>query len=228
MACLWRPRSASSRAQSASSSVERRRQQGLVRPRHRCNRPRPAWRGHEIRSYSSRTCVDINVRRVWRTSTRGAAKPSKPSGMGNFCRVHEETIETCAFFRSVTTILPTKRPPFWGSKNGPQNGVHSFQSQFDLLVFCRQNFCRRAKNSASFDCFRGYATGFAYRWVSMILQRHEQLFATPCKHVCPHMLLNCSSTIGKLLLPWAQLPKHPLHLKKLQARLEKCSNHSRA
>ena len=56
--------------------------------------------------------------------------------------------------------------------------------------FCQQNFCRRAKNSASFDCLRGYTTGFAYRWVSMILQRHEQLFATPCKHVCPHMLLN--------------------------------------
>ena len=52
--------------------------------------------------------------------------PGKPSGMGNFCRVHDETIETCAFFRSVTTILPTKRPPFLGSKNGPQNGVHSF------------------------------------------------------------------------------------------------------
>ena len=58
---------------------------------------------------SSRTCVDINVRRVWRTSTRGAAKPWKPSGMGNFCRVHEETIETCAFFRSVTTILPPSK-----------------------------------------------------------------------------------------------------------------------
>ena len=43
-------------------------------------------------------CVDISVRRVWRTSTRGAAKPWKPSGMGNFCRVHEETIETLCFF----------------------------------------------------------------------------------------------------------------------------------
>ena len=53
MACLWRLRSASSRAQSASPSVERRWQQGLVRPRHRCNRPRPAWRGHEIRSRST-------------------------------------------------------------------------------------------------------------------------------------------------------------------------------
>ena len=75
---------------------------------------------------SSRTCVDINVRRVWRTSTRGAAKPWKPSGMGNFCRVHEETIETCAFFRSVTTILPTKRPPFWGPKTDPKmESIHS-------------------------------------------------------------------------------------------------------
>ena len=24
----------------------------------------------------------------------------------------------------------------------------------------------------------------------MVLQRHEQLFATPCKHVCPRMFLN--------------------------------------
>ena len=124
---------------------------------------------------SSRTCVDINVRRVWRTSTRGAAEPWKPSGMGNFCRVHE-TIETCAFFRSVTTILPTKRPPFWGPFFGPQNGVHSLS--LNLICLCpgdlapvlgskmdpktgvvlSAKFCRRAKNSASFDCFRGYAT----------------------------------------------------------------------
>ena len=83
---------------------------------------------------SSRTCVDINVRRVWRTSTRGAANPWKPSGMGNFCRVHEETIETCAFFRSVTTILPTKRPPFWGPFLDPKNGVHSFS--LNLICLC--------------------------------------------------------------------------------------------
>ena len=57
MACLWRPRSASLRAQSASSSVERRWQQGLVRPRHRCNRPRPAWRGHEIRSWKTTSAL---------------------------------------------------------------------------------------------------------------------------------------------------------------------------
>ena len=152
---------------------------------------------------SSRTCVDINVRRVWRTSTRGAAKPWKPSGMGNFCRVHEETIETCAFFSLGDHNFADKTTPVLGSKNGPQNGVYSFSLNLICLCpgdlapvlgsgsFCRQNFCRRAKNSASFDYFRGYTTGFAYRWVSMILQRHDQLFATPCKHVCPHMLLNC-------------------------------------
>ena len=99
----------------------------------------------------------------------------EPGGMGNFCRVHEETIETCAFFRSVTTILPTKRPPFWGPKTGHQNGVHSFS--LNLICLCpgdlapfwgpfwtpngvvlSAKFCHRAKNSASFDCFRGYAT----------------------------------------------------------------------
>jgi len=169
---------------------------------------------------SSRTCVDINVRRVWRTSTRGAAKPWKASGMGNFCRVHEETIETCAFFRSVTTILPTKRV------FGPQNGVHSFSLNLICLSgrlgprfgvqkrtpkrgsFCQQNFCRRAKNSASFDCLRGYTTGFAYRWVSMILQRREQFFAAPCKHVCPHMLLNWGGPLWRdRFLLWFLDPK---------------------
>ena len=90
---------------------------------------------HNIYIYSSRTCVDINVRRVWRTSTRGAAEPWKPSGMGHFCRVHEEAIETCVFFffRSVTTILPTKRPRFGVQKRTPKWSPFT-QSQFDLLV----------------------------------------------------------------------------------------------
>ena len=117
--------------------------------------------------------------------------------------------------QSKLVLFFARRPQFC-RQNDPRFGVQKrtpkwspfIQSQFDLLVsgrlgprfgvqkrttkrgsFCRQNFCRRAKNSASFDCFRGYTTGFAYRWVSMILQRHDQLFATPCKHVCPHMLL---------------------------------------
>ena len=176
---------------------------------------------------SSRTCVDISVRRVWRTSTRGAAKPWKPSGMGNFCRVHEETIETCAFFSLGDHNFADKTTPVLGSVFGTPKWSPFIQSQFDLLVsgrlgprfgvqkrtpkrgsFCRQNFCRRAKNSASFDCLRGYTTGFAYRWVSMILQRHEQLFATPCKHVCPHMLLNWGGPLWRdRFLLWFLDPK---------------------
>ena len=122
------------------------------------------------------------------------------------------------FFRSVTTILPTKRPPFWGPKTSP-----FIQSQFDLLVratwppfwglktdpktgvVLSANFL---KNSASFDCFRGYATGFAYHWVSMISQRREQFFATPCKHVCPHMLLNWGGPLRRdRFLLWFLDPK---------------------
>ena len=97
---------------------------------------------------------------------RSAAKPWKPSGMENFCRVPAETIETYAIFRPVTKMLPTqKRTPKWSPFT---------QSEFDLLVsgqlgpsvsgpqngcrFCRQKSSRRAKNSASFHCFRGYAT----------------------------------------------------------------------
>ena len=33
---------------------------------------------------------------------------------------------------------------------------------------------------------------FPYRWVSMVLQRREYLFSTPCEHLCPHMFLNSS------------------------------------
>ena len=84
---------------------------------------------------SSRTCVAINVRRAWRTSACGAAKPWKSSGMENFCRVPAETIEPLAIFRPVTLkFLPTKRPPVLGSKNGPQNGGHSFS--LNLICLC--------------------------------------------------------------------------------------------
>ena len=73
-----------------------------------------------------RTCVAINVRRVWRTSACGAAKPWQSSGMENFCRVRAETIETLAIFHPVTKILPTKRPPFWGPETDPKmEATHS-------------------------------------------------------------------------------------------------------
>ena len=66
----------------------------------------------------------MNVRRVWRTSACGAAKPWKSSGVENFCRVPAETIETLAIFCPLIEILP-KRPPFLGAQK-PQNGGHSF------------------------------------------------------------------------------------------------------
>ena len=67
--------------------------------------------------------------------------------------------------------------PVLGSRNGPQNGGHSFS--LNLICLCPDDlapvsgsvsgpqngcrfvgkiFCRRAKNSASCDCFRRYAT----------------------------------------------------------------------
>ena len=108
--------------------------------------------------------------------TRSAAKPWKPSGMQNFCRVPAETIGTCTIFCPAAKILPTKRARSGVQKRTPK-WRPLIQSQFDLLVsgrlgprfgvrfwtpkrapFCRQNFCRRAKNSASSDCFRRHAT----------------------------------------------------------------------
>ena len=52
---------------------------------------------------------------VWETSVAYMKKQSK----------------LVLLFRSVTTILPTKRPPVL-SKNGPQNGVHSL----NLIYLC--------------------------------------------------------------------------------------------
>ena len=68
-----------------------------------------------------------------------------------------------------------------------------------------QNFCRRAKNSASFDCFRRYATEVLHtagHWVPMVLQRRQQLFSTPCERLCPHLFLNWG---GPLWRPWNPL-----------------------
>ena len=119
---------------------------------------------------SSRTCVDISVRRVWRTSTRGAAKPWKPSGMETSVAYMKKQSKLVLFSLGDHNFAD-KTTPVLGSKNGPQNGVHSFSLNLICLCpgdlapvlgskngprnggrFCQQNFCRRAKNSASFDC----------------------------------------------------------------------------
>ena len=132
--------------------------------------------------------MDINVRRVWRTSTRGAAKPWKPSGMGNFCRVHEETIETCAFFSLGDNNFADKTTPGLVSKNGPQSRVHSLSLNFICLcpgdlapvlgsVFGPQNGGRfvgkifaagRKIVQVSIVSAGIRGRGFAYRWVSMV------------------------------------------------------------
>ena len=58
----------------------------------------------------------------------------KPSGMGNFCRAHEETIETCAFFSLGDDNFADKTTPVLGSKNDPKNGIHSFS--LNLICLC--------------------------------------------------------------------------------------------
>ena len=73
--------------------------------------------------------------------------------------------------------------------SGPQNGGR----------FCLRNLSRRAKISESFDCFRGRATKVWHTaGCSMVLQRREHLFSTPCEHLCPHMFLNSTLQKGAL------------------------------
>ena len=80
------------------------------------------------------------------------------------------------YFCPVTKILPTKRPPFWGPEtDSKMEATHSVSTEFACVrttwppfwgpfvdpktgAVCRQIFCRLAKNSASFDCFRRCAT----------------------------------------------------------------------
>ena len=54
---------------------------------------------------------------------------------------------SCYFSPGDLKMLPTKRPPFWGPENGPQNGGR-----------LSAKFLPSGENSASFDCFRRYAT----------------------------------------------------------------------
>ena len=151
----------------------------------------------------------INVRRVWRTSACGAAKPWKSSGIENFCRVRAETIETLAILRPVTKILPTKRPQKRTPKWRPL-----IQSQFDLLVsgrlgprfgvrfwtpkrgpFVGKIFAAGRKIVQVSIVSAGTRQKFCIplgHWVPIVLQRREQLFSTPCERLCPHMFLNNS------------------------------------
>ena len=143
---------------------------------------------------------------VWETSVAYMMKQSKlvlfSLGDNNFADkttpvlgVQKRTPKWSPFIQSQFDLLVRATwPPFWGPKTDPKTGV-----------VLSANFL---KNSARFDCFRGYATGFAYRWVSMILQRREQFFAAPCKHVCPHMLLNWGGPLWRdRFLLWFLDPK---------------------
>ena len=63
-----------------------------------------------------------------------------PSGMQNFCRVPAETIETCTIFarrqkfcRQTAPVLGSRKPPFWGPENGPQNGGQVVRTQANQI-----------------------------------------------------------------------------------------------
>ena len=165
----------------------------------------------------------INVRRVWRTSACGAAKPWKSSGMENFCRVRAETIETLAIFCPVTKFCQQNGPRFGVQKRTPK-WRPLIQSQFDLLVsgrlgprfwgpfldpktgaVCRQNFVAGRKIVQVSIVSAGARQKFCIplgHWVPMVLQRREQLFSTPCERLCPHLFLNWG---GPLWRPWNPL-----------------------
>ena len=92
--------------------------------------------------------------------------------MDNFCRVRAETIEPLAIFRPATLKFCRQNGPRFGVQKRTPKWRPLIQSQFDLLVSGRlgprfgvQNggrlsakFLPSGENSASFDCFRRYAT----------------------------------------------------------------------
>ena len=146
--------------------------------------------------------MDINVRRVWRTcSRRCKTMETKRYGklLSRTCRNNRNLAPD--FSRSVAKNFADKTAPILGSRNGPQNGPgHSLSLNLICLCpgglapvlgsvsgpqnggrFCRQNLSRRAKNSESFDCFRGRATMVLQvlhtAGRSMVLQRREHLFS---------------------------------------------------
>ena len=168
---------------------------------------------------SSRTCVDMNVRRVWRTSSR-RCKTMETQLYGKLLsrtrrnnRNFFFSLDDNNFADKTTPVLESKTDPKWSPFT---------QSQFDLLVSGRfgprfgvrfpktgvvlsANFCRRAKNSASFDCFRGYATEVLHTAGPLGFHGFtapRALFATPCK-ICmfAHIL---ELYAGGLQLSWNQ------------------------
>ena len=54
--------------------------------------------------------------------------------------------------------------------------------------FRRRNLSRRAKNSASFDCFRGYTTKVLYRWVFHFCRATSTCSPHPANIMSTHVL----------------------------------------
>ena len=90
---------------------------------------------------------------------------------GNFCRVPAETIETCAVFRPVAKILPTKTAPVLGSRNGHQNACVRprfwvcFWTPKRGPFFVGEIFAAGPKIVKVSIVLRARDKGFAHRWV---------------------------------------------------------------
>ena len=117
-----------------------------------------------------------------------------------------------------------KTAPVLGSRNGPQNGGHSFS--LNLICLCPDDLAP-VLGSVSGHQNGGRFVGKIFaagrkivqvtivsagtrqkfciplgHWVSMVSHRREQLFSTPCARLCPHMFLNLG---GPLWQPWNPL-----------------------
>ena len=82
---------------------------------------------------SSRTCVDINVRRVWRTCSRCCnTLETKRYGklLSRTCRNNRNL----HYFSPGGKNFADKTAPVLVSRNGPQNGGHSFS--LNLICLC--------------------------------------------------------------------------------------------
>ena len=90
-----------------------------------------SFRAEPVTSYSSRTCVGINVRRAWRTIARGAAKAWEPSGPA-VCKTSVAYLRKqskLALFFARRQKFCRQTAPVLGSRNGHQNGGQVVRTQ---------------------------------------------------------------------------------------------------
>ena len=131
---------------------------------------------------SSRTCVGINVRRVWRTIARGAAKPWEPSGTG-VCETRTSgNNRHLHYFSTGGKNFADKRPPFWGPETDPKTGAKSSgHKQIKLRLNEWPPFWGPFLGSQNGGRFVGkiLVTGRKIARVSIVSARTRQKFSMP-------------------------------------------------